>query len=180
MQELRSIPGLDGQPFHVAGAPSSLSRAQAAQYQRKAAEAVRCPRCESTNTKFCYYNNYNLSQPRHFCRACRRYWTMGGALRNIPVGGGCRRAKRSSSTDAKNPRSNSGSTTMTTATATAPATPSSNSNTAVHVAPPAPIFADQAAVLASLFPPPPLPLFSLTAMDKVAASAQLAESNPPT
>jgi len=180
MQELRSIPGLDGQPFHVAGAPSGLRRAQAAQYQRKAAEAVRCPRCESTNTKFCYYNNYNLSQPRHFCRACHRYWTVGGALRNIPVGGGCRRAKRSSSTDAKNPRSNSGSSTMTTATATAPATPSSNSNTAVHVAPPAPIFADQAAVLASLFPPPPLPLFSLTAMDKVAASALLAESNPPT
>ncbi|XP_039808327.1 dof zinc finger protein 3-like [Panicum virgatum] len=51
-----------------------------------------CPRCESVDTKFCYYNNYNLSQPRHFCRACRRYWTRGGALRNIPVGGGTRKA----------------------------------------------------------------------------------------
>ncbi|RAZ36360.1 hypothetical protein DK853_48805, partial [Klebsiella oxytoca] len=20
------------------------------------------------NTKFCYYNNYNLTQPRHFCK----------------------------------------------------------------------------------------------------------------
>ncbi|GAB4836595.1 hypothetical protein Ancab_001508 [Ancistrocladus abbreviatus] len=52
---------------------------------------LKCPRCESTNTKFCYFNNYSLSQPRHFCKSCRRYWTRGGALRNIPVGGGCRR-----------------------------------------------------------------------------------------
>ena len=58
---------------------------------------LKCPRCESTNTKFCYFNNYSLSQPRHFCKACRRYWTRGGALRNVPVGGGCRRnTKRSS------------------------------------------------------------------------------------
>ncbi|KAK4427307.1 Dof zinc finger protein DOF3.1 [Sesamum alatum] len=61
-------------------------------------EHLKCPRCDSTNTKFCYYNNYNLSQPRHFCKNCRRYWTKGGALRNIPVGGGSRKnAKRSSS-----------------------------------------------------------------------------------
>ncbi|KXG39680.1 dof zinc finger protein DOF3.6 isoform X2 [Sorghum bicolor] len=58
--------------------------------------ALKCPRCESTNTKFCYYNNYSLSQPRHFCKTCRRYWTRGGSLRNVPVGGGCRRNKRSS------------------------------------------------------------------------------------
>ncbi|CAN1138090.1 Dof zinc finger protein DOF5.4 [Linum perenne] len=57
--------------------------------------AVNCPRCDSINTKFCYYNNYNLSQPRHFCKSCRRYWTNGGVLRNVPVGGGCRKAKRS-------------------------------------------------------------------------------------
>ncbi|KAK7293021.1 hypothetical protein RJT34_15881 [Clitoria ternatea] len=55
----------------------------------------KCPRCDSTNTKFCYFNNYSLSQPRHFCKTCRRYWTHGGALRNVPVGGGCRRNKRS-------------------------------------------------------------------------------------
>ncbi|KAK0603795.1 hypothetical protein LWI29_008723 [Acer saccharum] len=55
-----------------------------------------CPRCDSINTKFCYYNNYNFSQPRHFCKACRRYWTQGGTLRDIPVGGGTRKnAKRS-------------------------------------------------------------------------------------
>jgi len=59
-------------------------------------EHLKCPRCDSTNTKFCYYNNYNLSQPRHFCKNCRRYWTKGGALRNIPVGGGTRKnSKRS-------------------------------------------------------------------------------------
>ncbi|KAL1560244.1 dof zinc finger protein DOF5.6-like isoform X2 [Salvia divinorum] len=54
----------------------------------------KCPRCDSTNTKFCYYNNYSLTQPRYFCKACRRYWTHGGTLRNVPVGGGCRKSKR--------------------------------------------------------------------------------------
>ncbi|KZV53234.1 hypothetical protein F511_21491 [Dorcoceras hygrometricum] len=54
----------------------------------------KCPRCDSGNTKFCYYNNYSLSQPRYFCKSCRRYWTHGGALRNVPVGGGCRKSKR--------------------------------------------------------------------------------------
>ncbi|XP_018457855.1 dof zinc finger protein DOF1.1-like isoform X2 [Raphanus sativus] len=53
--------------------------------------ALKCPRCDSLNTKFCYYNNYNLTQPRYFCKGCRRYWTHGGALRNVPVGGGSRR-----------------------------------------------------------------------------------------
>ncbi|XP_071737861.1 dof zinc finger protein DOF3.6-like [Rutidosis leptorrhynchoides] len=57
---------------------------------------LNCPRCDSTNTKFCYFNNYSLTQPRHFCKTCRRYWTRGGALRNVPVGGGCRRNKRNS------------------------------------------------------------------------------------
>ncbi|KAL6553125.1 hypothetical protein OROGR_006967 [Orobanche gracilis] len=60
-----------------------------------ASEHLPCPRCDSTNTKFCYYNNYNFSQPRYFCKACRRYWTHGGTLRDIPVGGGIRKnAKR--------------------------------------------------------------------------------------
>ncbi|KAL1214385.1 Dof zinc finger protein DOF3.4 [Cardamine amara subsp. amara] len=59
-------------------------------------EQLPCPRCDSTNTKFCYYNNYNFSQPRHFCKSCRRYWTHGGTLRDIPIGGGTRKgAKRS-------------------------------------------------------------------------------------
>ncbi|KAK8645942.1 hypothetical protein V6N13_119746 [Hibiscus sabdariffa] len=68
-------------------------------------EHLKCPRCDSTNTKFCYYNNYNLSQPRHFCRNCRRYWTKGGSLRNIPVGGGTRKnTKRSSSNNCNQPK----------------------------------------------------------------------------
>ncbi|CAA6672823.1 unnamed protein product [Spirodela intermedia] len=66
---------------------------------------LKCPRCESTNTKFCYYNNYNLSQPRHFCKDCRRYWTKGGALRKVPVGGATRKtsSKRSSAAAAVPP-----------------------------------------------------------------------------
>ncbi|KAJ9553464.1 hypothetical protein OSB04_017509 [Centaurea solstitialis] len=81
--------------------------------------AMKCPRCESTNTKFCYFNNYSLSQPRHFCKTCRRYWTRGGALRNVPVGGGCRRNKKSSK-GSRGSRSKSPS-----------ATTSSTSNTAI-------------------------------------------------
>ncbi|KAL6912255.1 hypothetical protein ACP4OV_001060 [Aristida adscensionis] len=57
-------------------------------------QPLKCPRCDSTHTKFCYYNNYSLSQPRYFCKTCRRYWTKGGSLRNVPVGGGCRKNKR--------------------------------------------------------------------------------------
>ncbi|XP_021769715.1 dof zinc finger protein DOF3.5-like [Chenopodium quinoa] len=60
--------------------------------------APTCPRCGSSNTKFCYYNNYSLTQPRYFCKGCRRYWTKGGSLRNVPVGGGCRKSRRSRST----------------------------------------------------------------------------------
>lgn len=69
---------------------------------------LNCPRCDSTNTKFCYFNNYNLTQPRHFCKTCRRYWTRGGALRNVPVGGGCRRNKRNSKSISSKSPSQSG------------------------------------------------------------------------
>ncbi|KAF7022366.1 hypothetical protein CFC21_035150 [Triticum aestivum] len=57
---------------------------------------VPCPRCNSMETKFCYFNNYNVSQPRHFCRNCQRYWTAGGNIRNVPVGSGRRRNKHAS------------------------------------------------------------------------------------
>ncbi|KAL0460246.1 UNVERIFIED_CONTAM: Dof zinc finger protein DOF2.1 [Sesamum latifolium] len=70
-------------------------------------QALKCPRCDSTNTKFCYYNNYSLSQPRYFCKSCRRYWTKGGTLRNVPVGGGCRKNKRSSSSSSSSSLSSS-------------------------------------------------------------------------
>ncbi|XP_039067401.1 dof zinc finger protein DOF3.6-like isoform X2 [Hibiscus syriacus] len=80
-----------------AGGKKSNSMAERARLARipQPESALKCPRCESTNTKFCYFNNYSLSQPRHFCKTCRRYWTRGGGLRNVPVGGGCRRNKRS-------------------------------------------------------------------------------------
>ncbi|KAK8953164.1 Dof zinc finger protein DOF5.7 [Platanthera guangdongensis] len=61
--------------------------------QRSDALRLNCPRCDSSNTKFCYYNNYSFAQPRHFCKACKRYWTQGGSLRNVPVGGRCRQHK---------------------------------------------------------------------------------------
>ncbi|XP_009598842.1 cyclic dof factor 1-like [Nicotiana tomentosiformis] len=54
-----------------------------------------CPRCNSMETKFCYFNNYNVSQPRHFCKNCQRYWTAGGTMRNVPVGAGRRKNKNS-------------------------------------------------------------------------------------
>ncbi|CAO2161406.1 unnamed protein product [Urochloa humidicola] len=73
-------------------------------------EGLRCPRCDSINTKFCYYNNYNLSQPRYFCRACRRYWTRGGALRNVPVGGGTRKPTVVANTRRKNRPAAAGTT----------------------------------------------------------------------
>ncbi|KAH7651798.1 Zinc finger Dof-type protein [Dioscorea alata] len=55
---------------------------------------LQCPRCKSTNTKFCYFNNYSVSQPRHYCRTCWRYWTAGGTLRDVPFGSGRRRRPR--------------------------------------------------------------------------------------
>lgn len=98
------------------------------QEQQQQQEALRCPRCDSSNTKFCYYNNYSLSQPRHFCKACKRYWTRGGSLRNVPVGGGCRknkRVKRHPSTEALPSRSAADIMTATT-TATTTSTVGTN------------------------------------------------------
>ncbi|CAI9114286.1 OLC1v1014968C1 [Oldenlandia corymbosa var. corymbosa] len=91
-------------------------------------EHLKCPRCDSANTKFCYYNNYNLSQPRHFCKNCRRYWTKGGALRNIPVGGGSRKNNKRSSSSTK--RSSAASSSAASATPS-----SSTSSPAVSAAP---------------------------------------------
>ncbi|KAG5226933.1 cyclic dof factor [Salix suchowensis] len=49
---------------------------------KKPDKIIPCPRCNSMDTKFCYYNNYNVNQPRHFCKNCQRYWTAGGTMRN--------------------------------------------------------------------------------------------------
>lgn len=61
--------------------------------EKRPEKIIPCPRCKSMETKFCYFNNYNVNQPRHFCKGCQRYWTAGGALRNVPVGAGRRKAK---------------------------------------------------------------------------------------
>ncbi|CAK7326101.1 unnamed protein product, partial [Dovyalis caffra] len=63
---------------------------------KKPDKILPCPRCNSMDTKFCYYNNYNVNQPRHFCKNCQRYWTAGGTMRNVPVGAGRRKNKSSS------------------------------------------------------------------------------------
>ncbi|XWS30248.1 hypothetical protein CRYUN_Cryun24cG0100200 [Craigia yunnanensis] len=64
---------------------------------KKPDKILPCPRCNSMDTKFCYYNNSNVNQPRHFCKNCQRYWTAGGTMRNVPVGAGRRKNKNSAS-----------------------------------------------------------------------------------
>ncbi|GAB4861568.1 hypothetical protein Ancab_036761 [Ancistrocladus abbreviatus] len=93
-----------------------LERRAASRPQKE--QNLNCPRCNSTNTKFCYYNNYSLTQPRYFCKACRRYWTQGGCLRNVPVGGGSRKNKRST------PSSSLSTNTLTPSAATSSASSS--------------------------------------------------------
>ncbi|GMI92143.1 OBF-binding protein 3 [Hibiscus trionum] len=102
--QLPPFPTPPGHHVGAGGAGSIRDRAGSVADQARLAAKVpqpevplKCPRCESTNTKFCYFNNYSLTQPRHFCKTCRRYWTRGGALRNVPVGGGCRRNKKKKS-----------------------------------------------------------------------------------
>jgi hypothetical protein len=76
--------------------PTSSSSSLERKIRSKKVQALNCPRCNSSNTKFCYYNNYSLTQPRYFCKNCKRYWTQGGSLRNIPVGGFSRKNRASS------------------------------------------------------------------------------------
>ncbi|KAI3428780.1 hypothetical protein D9Q98_007601 [Chlorella vulgaris] len=83
----------DAQPADAAAAAVGKDRHKLP----KPEGTLACPRCESENTKFCYYNNYNIKQPRYFCRGCQRYWTVGGTLRDVPVGAGKRRNKPASS-----------------------------------------------------------------------------------
>ncbi|KAL3511113.1 hypothetical protein ACH5RR_030514 [Cinchona calisaya] len=66
---------------------------------KKPDKILPCPRCNSMDTKFCYYNNYNVNQPRHFCKNCQRYWTAGGTMRNVPVGSGRRKNKNTCSSN---------------------------------------------------------------------------------
>lgn len=93
--------------------PKSLPMKRPLQHQNQLhqpSEPLKCPRCDSTNTKFCYFNNYNKSQPRHFCKTCKRHWTKGGTLRNVPVGGG-RKNKRQKPSQPSSAAANSSSAT---------------------------------------------------------------------
>ncbi|KGN64006.1 cyclic dof factor 3 [Cucumis sativus] len=80
----------------VDGEPES-EKSNSEKTLKKPDKLLPCPRCKSMETKFCYYNNYNVNQPRHFCKACQRYWTAGGTMRNVPVGAGRRKSKNSAS-----------------------------------------------------------------------------------
>lgn len=53
-----------------------------------------CPRCSSDNTKFCYYNNYNIKQPRFYCKV-RWLWMRKTphSLRAASSGWQCFKAK---------------------------------------------------------------------------------------
>ncbi|CAL4982077.1 unnamed protein product [Urochloa decumbens] len=89
-------------PAPAAAEPAGAGVATRPQEEEEAAAAaaLSCPRCKSTNTKFCHYNNYTLVQPRYFCKTCRRYWTEGGSLGPRRPHGrrrGSRKDKRSSS-----------------------------------------------------------------------------------
>ncbi|KAI3908642.1 hypothetical protein MKW98_006794 [Papaver atlanticum] len=93
--------------------PYTLDEKKVRPQQEQAPPSLKCPRCDSTNTKFCYYNNYSLSQPRYFCKSCKRYWTQGGSIRKIPVGGSCKKKsnKKSSSESTQKSKDQSVSTT---------------------------------------------------------------------
>ncbi|MED6130682.1 hypothetical protein PIB30_002793 [Stylosanthes scabra] len=113
----------------------NMKKQQQQQQQQPMLEPLRCPRCDSTNTKFCYYNNYNKSQPRHFCRACKRHWTKGGTLRNVPVGGG-RKNKRPT----KKSSTHSSNTTTTTTTTTVTTSNGGGGKVEVQPPPPPPLY----------------------------------------
>ncbi|NP_001305545.1 dof zinc finger protein DOF3.6 [Solanum tuberosum] len=131
-------PTLQPPPMQVGASPGSIrpgsmvDRARLAKIPLPEA-GLKCPRCDSTNTKFCYFNNYNLSQPRHFCKTCRRYWTRGGALRSVPVGGGCRRNKRSKSNNNNNSSKTAGSNVNTNTIASGTSTSASPSSCSTEI-----------------------------------------------
>ncbi|KAL5972559.1 hypothetical protein ACLOJK_039364 [Asimina triloba] len=136
--------------------------------QQQQQQPQKCPRCDSLNTKFCYYNNYSLSQPRYFCKTCRRYWTQGGTLRNVPVGGGCRKGKRS-----KKPSSSSSSA-LSYTSATAAASADSGFHHSLLL-PPQPPQQDSILVATSAVSASPL----RNATDAIAATASGCSSTSP-
>nr|GMD14363.1 dof zinc finger protein DOF4.5-like [Ipomoea batatas] len=74
---------------------SSVRRLRMMEYPNSPPSPRQCPRCHSDDTKFCYFNNYNMNQPRYYCRACKRHWTHGGIQRDIPIGGKSNKGRKS-------------------------------------------------------------------------------------
>nr|GMC48871.1 dof zinc finger protein DOF1.2-like [Ipomoea batatas] len=72
-----------------------VRRSRVVNYHSTPLPLIKCPRCQSYDTKFRYFNNYNVNQPRYYCRTCRRHWTHGGAQHDIPRGGRSHKGKRS-------------------------------------------------------------------------------------
>ncbi|KAF3782964.1 hypothetical protein EJ110_NYTH33251 [Nymphaea thermarum] len=72
------------------------AEAQSPAIRREEEAPIRCPRCFSLDTRFCYFNNHDVEQPRHFCKACQRFWTIRGFIRDLPVGSGLRNRRRKS------------------------------------------------------------------------------------
>ncbi|CAA6661208.1 unnamed protein product [Spirodela intermedia] len=59
--------------------PQAMERRLRPQHE----QPLKCPRCDSTHTNF----DDPVWDYRYFCKTCRRYWTKGGSLRNVPIGG---------------------------------------------------------------------------------------------
>ncbi|KAI9085175.1 hypothetical protein K1719_032886 [Acacia pycnantha] len=62
---------------NIEGNNNNSSTKEGLEKKARPQQQMKCPRCNSTDTKFCYYNNSNLTQPRYFCKTCRMYWTEG-------------------------------------------------------------------------------------------------------
>ncbi|WVZ56470.1 hypothetical protein U9M48_006991 [Paspalum notatum var. saurae] len=162
-----AVPDASGLPSSSSGAASATVAAPAPARPNSMAErarlarmpqpepALKCPRCDSTNTKFCYYNNYSLSQPRHYCKTCRRYWTRGGSLRNVPVGGGCRRNKRSSKSSAAAGSSSSSKPSSSSVRQLGGPSPAPSTTTGAIIPPALGSFSHHLPFLGSMHPPGP-------------------------
>ncbi|PON96378.1 Zinc finger, Dof-type [Trema orientale] len=101
ISENPTTPSVDKESATLTASKAEEEQSEASNSQEKTLKKpdkiLPCPRCDSMDTKFCYYNNYNVNQPRHFCKNCQRYWTAGGTMRNVPVGAGRRKNKNSAS-----------------------------------------------------------------------------------
>ena len=74
-------------PPHYPPSPLSHSPGCSVLHRRAVGKEV-CPRCKSGDTKFCYYNNYNIRQPRYYCRVRRRAGRGGQGGRSGAAGAG--------------------------------------------------------------------------------------------